>query len=95
MSAMNPVNLSVEQRASLGAFTSGHQITPKQQSLLITWKQAQEDDFTCIHAPEILDVYYDPQIAKVVVELFDKSTRECTVVDADTLDHLEWQGIPF
>lgn len=93
MAAMK--NLSLEQLGSLGAFTPQHAITPKQQSLLITWKRAQEDDFTCIHMPDILDVYYDPQIAKVVVELFHKHTGECKVVDADTLDHLEWQGIPF
>ena len=96
MGSMNPVNLSVEQLASLGAFTPQHAITPKQQSLLVTWNKVQAMKWPCIHAPQILDVFYDPRNDLVVVELFDKETQECKVVDADTLDPEDWElGIPF
>lgn len=96
MSGMNPLNLSVEQLASLGAFTPQHAITPTQQSLLITWNKVQRDEWTCPRAPQILDVFYDPRNDLVVVELFDKTTRECKVVDASTLDPEDWKlDIPF
>jgi len=95
MAAMK--NLSLEQLGSLGAFTPQHAITPTQQSLLITWNKVQaEDSRPWFETPDILDVYYDPCVDLVVVELFDKKTQECTVVDATTLDPDDWDfPIPF
>ena len=81
MGSMNPTNLSVEQLASLGAFTSGHQITQEQQSLLVTWKQVQEED-DLPDERQVLDVYYDPRTGCVMIEMWLAAQQECVVVYA-------------
>tara|TARA_R100001510_G_scaffold48444_1_gene46232 strand:+ start:233 stop:493 length:261 start_codon:yes stop_codon:yes gene_type:complete len=80
MAAMNPVNLSVEQLASLGAFTPQHAITQEQQSLLVTWKQIEEDGLP--DERQVLDVYYDPRTGLVMIEMWLAAQQETVVVPA-------------